>query len=140
MKSELERNNTGNMGKDKKIYIVLVFVIPLTITVFYLTWVKGMPLRISAVCYGIASTLWIVVAIHRARQISRKSGVQRKQYSNKKWQVIERTVMLIVVVAEVINLVYRLINGYLFASVLASILLIFVFGSNAFLLLGTTKE
>jgi hypothetical protein len=133
------------MRKDKKLYILISFIIPLSITVVYLTWTSGMPLIISAVIFGIASSGWIILAIYRARQISKKSDAKRKKYyikkqTNKKMEVIERTISLIFLVCVVINLVYGWLNNYLVSAHLASLLFILIFGSNIFFLLVTVEE
>ena len=133
------------MGKDKILYISLVFIIPLAIAVVYLTWKEEMPLKLAAICCGLSSAGWIVLTIYRARQISKKSEDERKRQPNKiksktKNQVIERIVSLILLVCAISNLVYRLVAGYSIYAHLFSILFILIFSLNAIFLLVTTDD
>ncbi len=136
------------MSKDKKLYILVAVLIPLTIAVVVmgLDWAKGfiMP-TVVAITYGLIPTIWIVIVIRRARQIAKKSEAKRKYYTNKKHtnkkeKVIERTISLILLVYMVSSLVYRLVSGFSLWAILASILFILISSSNVFFLVATTDE
>ena len=149
MKSDLALKDKGIMSKDKKLYIAVAVLIPLTIAVVVMTldWAKGfIPIVIVAVGNGFVSTTWIVLAISRAHQISKKIGAKSKTHSleinssKRKKKVIERTISVILLVSAVTGLVYRLANDFPLYAVLTSILFILIFSSNIVFLLATTDE
>lgn len=128
------------MNKDKKLYILISIVLPLAIVVVWLTWVQGAALITAAICYGLASAIWIGLAIYRAKNISKNKEFGIKKNTKGKWKLIERTISLVILLYGISILVFRLINSWALYSLLAAALLIIVSGSHFLFLWFSTEE
>jgi hypothetical protein len=128
------------MSKDKKLKILVGVVIPYAVIVVLLslieTWTKGLPLKIVPFVYALSFSLWVFLAINRARQISKGrtkaiiSINQPKKRLGKRAKAIEGILSLFVMIYEITILVNRLEDGSALYAILAPILIMLISGSH----------
>jgi len=131
------------MSKDKKLYVVGLFALVLTIAIVVLAW--GVSLR-TVIGFGFGGLGWSILALWKARKFSIRSETPSKQVTKReetirrRWMLIERIVFSLIFAFSAVSLVRGLVIDKPLYAIFEAVFVILMSSSHFLLLWLSTDD